>query len=68
VEERIGLKDAVEEILLTSTRRYYLLRPVGSGDRFLLLVLDRARANLAAAQEGLAAIERSLTETARVGS
>ena len=66
VEERIGLKDAVEEILLTSTRRYYLLRPVGSGDRFLLLVLDRARADLAAAQQGLADIERALTEKARV--
>jgi CheY-like chemotaxis protein len=61
VEERIGLKDTFEEVLLTSKRRYYLLRPVGSGSRmFLLLVLDRTRANLAAAQEGLAAIERAL--------
>lgn len=60
VEERIGLKDAVEEILVTSNRRYYLLRPVGSGDRFLLLVLDRTRANLGAAQKELAAIEREL--------
>lgn len=67
VEERIGLKDSVEEVLLTSTRRYYLLRPVGSGDRmFLLLVLDRTRANLSAAQEELAAIERTLAGTARV--
>jgi CheY-like chemotaxis protein len=66
VEERIGLKDAVEEVLLTSTRRYYLLRPVGSDNlMFLLLVLDRARANLASAQKGLAAIERALTEKAR---
>lgn len=60
VEERIGLKDAVEEVLLTSNRRYYLLRPVGSGDRFLLLVLDRSKANLGAAQTELAAIEREL--------
>ena len=67
VEERIGLKDTFEEVLLTSTRRYYLLRPVGGGGRmFLLLVLDRTRANLAAAQKGLAAIERALTEKARV--
>ena len=67
VEARIGLKDAVEEVLLTSARRYYLLRPVGEGDRrFLLLVLDRKRANLAAAQQGLAAIERALTGKARV--
>lgn len=67
VEQRMGLKDAVEEVLLTSTRRYYLLRPLGEGDRrFLLLVLDRKQADLAAAQSGLAAIERALTEKARV--
>ena len=60
MEERIGLKDVVEEVLLTSKRRYYLLRPVGSGDRFLLLVLDRTKANLGAAQEELAAIEQEL--------
>jgi CheY-like chemotaxis protein len=61
VEERIGLKDTFDEVLLTSTRRYYLLRPVGSDGRmFLLLVLDRTKANLTAAQEGLAAIERAL--------
>jgi CheY-like chemotaxis protein len=67
VEERIGLKDTFSEVLLTSTRRYYLLRPVGSDGRmFLLLVLDRKKANLTTAQEGLAAIERELTEKSRV--
>jgi CheY-like chemotaxis protein/predicted regulator of Ras-like GTPase activity (Roadblock/LC7/MglB family) len=67
VEETIGLKDTVEEVLLTSARRYYLLRPVGSEDRmFLLLVLDRSKANLTAAQKELAAIERELTEKALV--
>lgn len=66
VEERIGLKDSFEEVLLTSRRRYYLLRPVGSDGRmFLLLVLDRTKANLTAAQEGLAAIERALAERTR---
>ncbi|HET9226036.1 MAG TPA: roadblock/LC7 domain-containing protein, partial [Thermoanaerobaculia bacterium] len=67
VEERIGLKDTVQEVLLTTVRRYYLLRPVGSDNRrFLLLVLDRKKSNLAAAQEGLAAIERALAEKALV--
>jgi CheY-like chemotaxis protein len=67
VEETIGLKDAVEELLLTSARRYYLIRPVGSEDRmFLLLVLDRSKANLTAAQEELAAMERELTQKALV--
>ncbi|MFL6200019.1 MAG: response regulator [Thermoanaerobaculia bacterium] len=66
VEQRIGLKDRFEEVLLTSARRYYLLRPVGTDRRmFLLLVLDRARANLTAAQEGLAAIERALSGKSR---
>jgi CheY-like chemotaxis protein len=66
VEERIGLKDTFEEVLLTSTRRYYLLRPVGAGGRtFLLLVLDRKLANLTAAQKGLADIERALKENSR---
>jgi hypothetical protein len=32
---------------------------------FLLLVLDRTRANLTAAQEGLAAIERALSGKTR---
>ncbi|HEX5716544.1 MAG TPA: response regulator [Thermoanaerobaculia bacterium] len=67
VEERIGLRDTFDEVLLTSTRRYYLLRPVGSDGRmFLLLVLDRTKANLTAAQEELAAIERALDEKTRV--
>ncbi|HEX3130801.1 MAG TPA: response regulator [Thermoanaerobaculia bacterium] len=67
VEETIGLKDAVEEVLLTSTRRYYLLRPTGTDGRlFLLLVLDRSKANLVAAQKELAAMERELTEKALV--
>lgn len=67
IDETIGLKDSVEEVLLTSTRRYYLLRPVGSEDRtFLLLVLDRSKASLTAAHEGLAAMERELTEKALV--
>jgi predicted regulator of Ras-like GTPase activity (Roadblock/LC7/MglB family) len=67
VEQTIGLKDAVEEVLLTSTRRYYVLRPVGpEGRLFLLLVLDRGKASLAAAQEELAAMERELTGKALV--
>jgi CheY-like chemotaxis protein/predicted regulator of Ras-like GTPase activity (Roadblock/LC7/MglB family) len=64
VEEAIGLRDTVEELLLTSGRRYYLLRPMGR--MFLLLVLDRRKTNLAVAQEELAAMERELTEKALV--
>ncbi len=67
VDQAIGLKDTMEEILLTSLRRYYLLRPVGSEDRmFLLLVLDRSKASLAAAQRALAEMEKELTAKALV--
>lgn len=67
VEATIGLKDAVEELVLISSRRYYLLRPVGpDGQMFLLLVLDRTKANLAVAQEELAAMEKELTARALV--
>jgi CheY-like chemotaxis protein len=65
VEATVGLKDAVEEMLLTTHRRYYLLRPVGANGRmFLLLVLDRSKASLPEAQEELAAMEKELTEKA----
>lgn len=61
VERTLGVKDAVEQVLLTSTRRYYLLKPVGSGESwFLLLVLDRSRADLEAAEAEVAAIESEL--------
>lgn len=67
VDQAIGLKDTMEEILLTSLRRYYLLRPVGSEDRtFLLLVLDRSKASLAAAQRALADMEKELSAKALV--
>ncbi len=61
VERTLGVKDAVEQVLLTSTRRYYLLKPIGSGESwFLLLVLDRGKADLKAAEAEVAAIEREL--------
>jgi CheY-like chemotaxis protein len=67
VDQAIGLKDTMEEILLTSLRRYYLLRPVGLEDRmFLLLVLDRSKASPAAAQRALAEMEKELTAKALV--
>lgn len=63
VTEQLGLNDPVQEILLTSADRYYVARSLGLGDGyFLLLILDRDKANLARAQLDLVAIERDLVE------
>jgi CheY-like chemotaxis protein len=60
-EERMGLRDAVEEILFTAARCTYLLRPLGTGEEyFLLMILDRRKHDLAAAQAALAAIAEAV--------
>jgi len=61
VEEKLGLREAVEELLFTSARQVYLIRPLGAGEElFLLMILDRRKAGLAAAQSALAAIAETL--------
>jgi CheY-like chemotaxis protein len=54
--------EPLQEVLATTADRYWLSRPVGAGGHFLLLVLDRHRANLARTQLDLVAIERALGE------
>ncbi|HEV2851946.1 MAG TPA: DUF4388 domain-containing protein [Thermoanaerobaculia bacterium] len=62
VAERLGLNDPLQDMIVTTAERYYLIRAVGEGGRhFLLLVLDRHQANLAKAQLDLVALERALT-------
>ena len=60
VAERLGLGDPLQDVIVTTSDRYYLIRVVGPGEHFLLLVLDRHKANLARAQLDLVALERSL--------
>jgi uncharacterized protein DUF4388 len=55
-----GLGEALQEVLVTTADHYWLVRPVGVGQRFLLLILDRHRGNLARAQLDLVEIERAL--------
>ena len=64
---RTGGGEALEEILLTTSDRYYMARGLGGGEEyFLLLVLDRHYGNLARAQLDLVSIERALeTSTPR---
>jgi CheY-like chemotaxis protein/predicted regulator of Ras-like GTPase activity (Roadblock/LC7/MglB family) len=55
-----GLGETLQEVLVTTADHYWLVRPVGTGQRFLLMVLDRHRGNLARAQLDLVEIERAL--------
>ncbi|HEX4963649.1 MAG TPA: response regulator [Thermoanaerobaculia bacterium] len=56
-----GGDEILEEVLVTSSDRYYIARGLGAGEEhFLLLILDRHYGNLARAQLDLVSIERSL--------
>ncbi|MFB4267389.1 hypothetical protein [Nonomuraea sp. GTA35] len=61
--DSLGLKDAIEDILITLSGQYHIIRPItGRGGKglFLYLALDRNRANLALARHQLRGIEEKL--------
>jgi hypothetical protein len=58
----IGLKDAIDDILITLGKQYHLIRPLtDKGGLFIYLVLDRNRSNLALARHSLTEVEKALT-------
>ncbi|MEV7008006.1 hypothetical protein [Streptosporangium sp. NPDC051022] len=61
--ESLGIKDGIEDILITLTNQYHIIRPItgrnGKG-LFLYMALDRGRANLALARHILRGIEERL--------
>ncbi len=57
----LGLKEGIEDILITLTKQYHLIRPLrGRPTLFFYVALDRSRANLAMARIGLADVEKDL--------
>ena len=61
--DSLGIQDAIEDILISLTGQYHLIRPIsGRGGKglFLYLALDRQRANLAMARHQLRGIEDRL--------
>lgn len=61
VAASLKLNDTVEDVLISLTRQYHLLRPLESNQKlFLYVVLDRTKSNLALARHELRSFEKTV--------
>ena len=61
VMKDLGLKDNIEDILISLSSQYHLIRPlVSNPNLFIYLVLNRSQANLAMARYRLSQVEKDL--------
>ncbi|WP_067690662.1 hypothetical protein [Nocardia jejuensis] len=61
--EQLGLSEEIEDVLITLSSQYHLIRPTRgrrAGGLFLYLALDKSRGNLALARHRLKDIENEL--------
>ena len=61
--DQLGLNEAIEDILITLSGQYHIIRPLSSRKGqglFLYLALDRSRGNLALARHRLKGVEETL--------
>ncbi len=61
VANSLKLNDTIEDILISLTKHYHIIRPLESNQTlFLYVVLDRAKANLAMARHDIRSFEKSV--------
>ena len=60
IRDKLGLSDTIEDILISLTTQYHLIRMAGT-TMFFYAALSRDRANLAMARKELQVIEKHLT-------
>jgi len=61
VANSLKLNDTIEDILISLTKQYHVIRPLESNQKlFLYIVLDRAKSNLAMARHEIRTFEKSV--------
>ncbi|HEV2679670.1 MAG TPA: roadblock/LC7 domain-containing protein [Rhodanobacter sp.] len=61
VASALKLNDSIEDILISLTKQYHLIRPLETNQKlFLYVILDRVKSNLAMARHEVRSFEKTL--------